>query len=223
MAILSTGNTFVTDTQVTAAALNSAVNSAAFDTPADDVTLEVSSNVLQLKDGGTLPAKLSTGAPEWDASGNTTITGQVIISGASAGQIAFPATQNASANANTLDDYEEGTFTPSLGGTATYTSRTGTYTKIGNVVHFSVDMTVNTIGTGDTNVISGLPFTASGRHAAVVGDWSSAAGSFVFMAGRVSSTSITITALSSAATSVSTSSVVFGNGTAIVVSGTYLV
>jgi len=36
------------------------------------------------------------------------------ISGASAGQIKFPATQNASADANTLDDYEEGTWTAVL-------------------------------------------------------------------------------------------------------------
>ena len=32
------------------------------------------------------------------------------------GQLKFPATQSASADANTLDDYEEGSFTPTLGG-----------------------------------------------------------------------------------------------------------
>ena len=53
------------------------------------------------------------------------------------GQIQFPATQSASSDANTLDDYEEGTWTPALGGAASgvsYASRTGTYTKIGNRV-----------------------------------------------------------------------------------------
>ena len=37
------------------------------------------------------------------------ITGLTDISAATSGQIKFPATQNASADANTLDDYEEGT------------------------------------------------------------------------------------------------------------------
>lgn len=36
----------------------------------------------------------------------------------STGQIVFPATQNASSNANTLDDYEEGTWTPTVGSSA---------------------------------------------------------------------------------------------------------
>jgi len=53
--------------------------------------------------------------------------------------ITFPATQSASADANTLDDYEEGTWTPTLnfdiGGTGiVYGTRQGTYTKIGRVV-----------------------------------------------------------------------------------------
>ncbi len=55
------------------------------------------------------------------------------------GQIAFPATQNASADAHTLDDYEEGTWTPDLQfGSAkvglTYSNNNGLYTRIGNIV-----------------------------------------------------------------------------------------
>lgn len=55
----------------------------------------------------------------------------------------FPATQNNSADVNTLDDYEEGLWTPVLtfatpGDLAvTYAIQTGTYTKIGNIVHAS--------------------------------------------------------------------------------------
>jgi hypothetical protein len=57
----------------------------------------------------------------------------------SQGQLQFPATQIASANANTLDDYEEGTWTMGIafGGAAvgvTASSNTGTYTKIGRQV-----------------------------------------------------------------------------------------
>jgi hypothetical protein len=79
--------------------------------------------------------------------------------------ITFPATASISSDANTLDDYEEGSFTPAIigtttAGTGTYTfeGQTGGYTKIGRVVHVSLYLgwTAHT-GTGDT-AISGLPF-----------------------------------------------------------------
>jgi len=76
--------------------------------------------------------------------------------------LSFPATQSASTDANTLDDYEEGTWTPSLGGTATYTSRTGSYTKIGRLVTLDWFINVNAIGTGSTYAISGIPFNSAG-------------------------------------------------------------
>ena len=76
-----------------------------------------------------------------------------------AGQIAFPATAVPSADPNTLDDYEEGTWTPSLGGDATYTAQSGLYTKIGNAVLISGRIAVNVIGTGNTDHIINLPFT----------------------------------------------------------------
>jgi hypothetical protein len=63
------------------------------------------------------------------------------------------------ATANELDDYEEGTWTPSVGGNATYNNREGRYTKIGRLVHVSFYFTVATIGTGSSTDISGLPFT----------------------------------------------------------------
>jgi hypothetical protein len=75
--------------------------------------------------------------------------------------ITFPATQSASTDANTLDDYEEGTWTPSLGGTTTYSERFGSYTKIGRQVTAIFDFTISSIGTGNQAQISGLPFTAT--------------------------------------------------------------
>lgn len=78
--------------------------------------------------------------------------------------IGFPATAVASADANTLDDYEEGTFTPTAigtttAGTGTYVTQTGRYTKIGDVVtiRIRVGWSAHT-GTGNLR-ISGLPFT----------------------------------------------------------------
>jgi hypothetical protein len=93
----------------------------------------------------------------------------------STGQIVFPATQNASANANTLDDYEEGTWTPTVfgattTGTATVTSEMAKYIKIGNLVQVMAQITWSSYtGTG-TLLIGGLPFTvsASGSGATAV-------------------------------------------------------
>jgi hypothetical protein len=73
--------------------------------------------------------------------------------------ITFPATAVAATDANTLDDYEEGTWTPSVGGTATYTTQTGFYTKTGRQVTIWADLTILLIGTGSTSQISGNPFT----------------------------------------------------------------
>lgn len=85
---------------------------------------------------------------------------QIMANAGFGGQIKFPATQNPSSNANTLDDYEEGTWTPAIGGSATYTAQEGTYTKIGNTVFFHCRLVINALGTGSTNTISGLPFSA---------------------------------------------------------------
>ena len=72
------------------------------------------------------------------------------------------------AAANTLDDYEEGNWTPvfkgdTTAGTYTYTSQLGRYTKIGNTVtvHASLEE-INTVSAGaGTILIGGLPFTSS--------------------------------------------------------------
>jgi hypothetical protein len=80
--------------------------------------------------------------------------------------ITFPATQSASSDANTLDDYEEGTWTPtyfgsSTAGTTTYNHQDGTYVKIGNSVYCEcyLDWTATT-GTGD-GLVGGLPVATS--------------------------------------------------------------
>ena len=82
------------------------------------------------------------------------------------GQLKFPVTQNASSDANTLDDYEEGTFTPvptSTGATFS-TAVGGTYTKIGRLVYVRLQLDNISAPTGTlTNemTITGLPFTAA--------------------------------------------------------------
>ena len=87
------------------------------------------------------------------------------------GQIQFPATQVASANANTLDDYEEGTWTMgvSFGGASvgvTYAANTGTYTKIGRQVTVNGFLALTSKGSSSGNAfITGLPFTIPNNNA----------------------------------------------------------
>jgi hypothetical protein len=83
-----------------------------------------------------------------------------------AGQLRFPATPNPSADANTLDDYEEGTFTPTLAGSTTagshiYSHQTGFYTKVGRLVTFSayVALSAKDAAMAGSLSINGLPFT----------------------------------------------------------------
>jgi len=78
----------------------------------------------------------------------------------------FPATQVASADANTLDDYEEGTFTPTFtattGSVTSYNSQVGRYRKIGSLVVCNIYLDVSNKGTlsGPLKVAS-LPFVGA--------------------------------------------------------------
>jgi hypothetical protein len=83
--------------------------------------------------------------------------------------ITFPASQSASSDANTLDDYEEGTWTPTQGGNLTIVgtfSSSGTYTKIGRfvVARGVVIGSTSAAFTGGSPAIlcAGLPFTSAG-------------------------------------------------------------
>lgn len=86
------------------------------------------------------------------------------ISNAAAGQIKFPATPNPSANANTLDDYEEGTWVPVIApasGTLTGSNVLARYTKIGNTVALAFAATIANVATGSGAVqINGAPFAS---------------------------------------------------------------
>lgn len=103
-----------------------------------------------------------------------TITGNVIINGslgiggatpASSGfGITFPATQSASTDANTLDDYEEGTWTPGYtpgNGSSSIRTQIGTYTKVGRMVCVCFQLEINVGSSTIIGSITGLPFTVS--------------------------------------------------------------
>lgn len=79
--------------------------------------------------------------------------------------ITFPSTQQASSDVNTLDDYEEGVYSPiargrDSTGTGTYTRQDGSYTKIGRLVvtHIDIGWSAHT-GTGGLEI--SLPFAVT--------------------------------------------------------------
>ena len=118
--------------------------------------------------GETIATTLSvTGASTFTGTGKfaTTIGVGNATPAASGAGITFPATQSASSDANTLDDYEEGDWTPTwiaASGTITANSNTsGKYVKIGKVVYIwgYISYQSNASASGAVSV-SGLPFTA---------------------------------------------------------------
>lgn len=99
------------------------------------------------------------------------------------GQISFPATQVPSADPNTLDDYEEGTWTPVLTFTTpgnlsvVYASQAGFYTKIGREVVLRLNILTSTFthttASGQVR-LTGTPFvssTAPGSGSAAPATW----------------------------------------------------
>jgi len=111
-----------------------------------------------------------------EASGNLLVGTSTETANAGVIQISngltFPATQVDVSNSNTLDDYEQGTFTPVItgtttAGTATYTDQNGRYTKIGNVVYFRIDcIWSGHTGTGNLT-ITGFPFNVAQQYMCV--------------------------------------------------------
>ena len=114
-------------------------------------------DTVGLTAGGTLVGSVGLG---------TTLALQGATSQSGTG-ITFPATQSASSNANTLDDYEEGTFTPTFTSgfsvaPTNYSIQLGRYTKIGRFVYFQIDLDANGATANATQVRFGsLPFTAA--------------------------------------------------------------
>lgn len=76
MAILSKGNTFAVGDNPTFTTLNNLVDNATFASGAvDNSTTQINgSGQIALKDGGTTPAKLSTGGPSWTTTGALSAT-----------------------------------------------------------------------------------------------------------------------------------------------------
>lgn len=125
-------------------------------------------------DGNELQARTNGVASLWSAQlfgGNITFGDTSTIFTLNGGKLKFPASQQASSDANTLDDYEEGTWTPVITFTTngdlsvTYSAQAGGYVKIGKTVTIwmliSTSAFTHTTASGEMR-ITGLPFTAAG-------------------------------------------------------------
>ena len=133
-----------------------------------DTRIQNDNNVLiTASSGGTERFKV-------DSSGNATVSNGNLIIGTSGKGIDFSATGNSSGTMQSelLDDYEEGLFTPSIvdgGSSLSYAIQRGSYTKIGDLVNFQIDLYVSGTANGNNLRIGGLPFTTANQSTKAFG------------------------------------------------------
>lgn len=116
------------------------------------------------------------------------------------GQLSFPATQNASSDANTLDDYEEGSTAISQGsgitsgsGSITTASGTRAYTKTGRSVTVNWLFTISNVGTAGTSIVLTLPFAADASVGFAIGTGTSSLPQLLTVSCASSGTTATVT------------------------------
>ena len=131
-------------------------------------------NVVTATSTTTLTNKTLTSPTLTTPIASTTIGVGGATASASGAGITFPASQSASTDAQTLDDYEEGTWTPLMvpdSGSITTQSGSGTYIKIGKSVFVDGMVTLTTVGTASgASAYNNFPFAArsfTGGKAAV--------------------------------------------------------
>ena len=156
-------NTFVAGTTIFSADVNenfTALGAGALNRTGGTITGNIAVDNGITIDGRDISADLdqavkTTSSPTFAGVTVTTFTSS---------QIAFPASQSASSDANTLDDYEEGTYTPSWTGTGVSIGNgtlEGRYIKIGKQVTTHIRFVFGSssnAGSGSWNF--SLPFTA---------------------------------------------------------------
>jgi hypothetical protein len=128
-----------------------------------------------------------------------------------------------------LNWYEEGAWTPSVGGNATYYVQEGYYTRVGRLVYIRAKIVINVLGTGSTTAISGLPFTSAASTYALadtinVNYYNSLAVNALAISGLINSSSTQIFFNVSTAAGVTTTTAgaaVFGDAARLDFSGCY--
>jgi hypothetical protein len=160
--------------------------------------------------------RLSTG-------GNLTITSNNLVIGTAGKGIDFSAnTHAAGMTSELLNWYEEGAWTPSVGGNATYTIQEGYYVRVGDLVYVQCQLLLNVIGSGSTTTISGLPFqvlspSSSSRGTGAVWYFGNLATNVTTLTAGATpaGTTITFGGLTAAAATMTVPVTVFGNGSRV--------
>ena len=156
-----------------------------------------------------------------DVVGNIKLSGNVIT--ASGFGIDFAATSG-TGTSELLADYEEGTWTPTVGGSATYNTQTGSYTKVGRLVYVRFNINILAIGSGSTTIVSGLPFTPSAtRMAGSMGYWAGLATNVLFLGTFVDNSGFNFISQTVAGTDVTDGTAILGTGTVIHAAAVYFV
>jgi hypothetical protein len=154
-----------------------------------------------------------------DVVGNIKLSGNLVV--ASGQGIDFSATTG-TGTSELLADYEEGTWTPSLGGDTTYTQQVGEYTKIGRIVYLRGTLQINVLGTGSTTSVSGLPFNGINKRASgSCGYYGTTAVLVNQLTPVINSTTMSFVDSPTLGSGVTDSPAIFGNGTFIFFTVTY--
>lgn len=168
----------------------------ALGTPASGVVTNLT-GTASININGTVGATTPTTVVATTVKASTTMSVGGATPSASGSGISFPATQSSSTDANTLDDYEEGTWTPNmtslvnLTGTPTYQS--AKYTKFGNKCFFEAGITGLSVTVANTRTSFQIdyPVTAISAYAVSGTAFSNnASGLGGFAAGSTTVTSI---------------------------------
>jgi len=173
--------------------------------------------------------KINTSGTGVEVTGNATVTGNLVI-GTSGKGIDFSAATpdgTGSTGSEVLDDYEEGTFTPALlfGGASvgmTYSTQTGTYTKIGDTVHFQIVIRLSAKGTSVGNAtITGLPFSTTLPDNAWSTYWTNVGTGLEPMFSSNASSTVVYLFLNVSGSSANSANTTYTDTSRIAVSGTY--
>lgn len=157
-----TGDVTSTGDGATVIAPNAVTNTKAADVPTSTIKGRVTAATGDPEDLTASQARTVLGLATTDSPTFTAVT-------LTDGQVVFPATQVPSANANTLDDYEKGTWTPVITFTTpgdlsvTHSTQIGNYVKIGDAIDISCEIQTSvfthTTASGEL-VVNGVPFTS---------------------------------------------------------------
>jgi hypothetical protein len=209
------------------------------DLTVQNIRANATSGILQITGPAAASTRVAT-VPDanWSAAridaaqsfiGNQTLSTGNLVQGTAAKGFDFTAnTPAAGMSSQLLNSYEEGAWTPSIGGTATYTTQEGYYVKVGELVYLQCKIQINVIGTGSTTTISGMPFASfassfsSGGSGGVTyfGSLATLVTTLTPWVGGSSST-IKFAGLTAAGNTMTSTVVVFGSGTRIDFSMTY--